>query len=78
MFEQVGRSECEASMRAGSSRDIGWIVAIGSCLKTWRERRAVRRRLREDLARLDERMLRDIGVSRRELLEVAYRPFWCP
>ncbi|PWG61217.1 hypothetical protein DEM34_17710 [Spiribacter halobius] len=78
MFEQVGPCECGASRGTGSSRQVGWILAIRRCLRTWRGRRAVRRQLREDLVRLDDRMLRDIGVSRRELLRVAYRPFWCP
>lgn len=39
-------------------------------------RRRVRARLREDLRRLDEHLLHDIGVRREELLREAYRPFW--
>jgi len=54
------------------------MTALRQRLALWRMRRATRRRLRQDLPRLDERLLRDIGVSRRELYREAYRPFWKP
>lgn len=39
-------------------------------------RRRERQRLREDLTRLDSRLLRDIGVSRETLWREACKPFW--
>ena len=38
----------------------------------WRHRRKSRR----DLLRLDDRLLRDIGVDRRDALQEAQKPFW--
>ena len=37
-----------------------------------------RQRSRGELARLDERMLKDIGVTRTEALFEASKPFWIP
>ncbi len=45
------------------------IVAL---LREWRERR----RSRAELASLDERMLRDIGVSRADVWHEINKPFW--
>jgi uncharacterized protein YjiS (DUF1127 family) len=41
----------------------------------WREWRR-RARSRAELARLDDRMLRDIGVTRVEVLHEIGKPFW--
>ncbi len=41
-------------------------------LLNWLDRRAQRRQL----ARLDPRLLKDIGVSRTEALREARKPFW--
>ena len=59
--------------RAASRR----VVARGferaaSLLREWRRRR----RDRALLASLDDRMLRDIGVSRGEIWEEINKPFW--
>ena len=40
--------------------------------KVWRHNYASR----HDLAMLDERALRDIGLSRQDALKESYRPFW--
>ncbi len=37
-----------------------------------------RLRARHDLARLDERMLRDIGIARAEIWREVDKPFWRP
>lgn len=55
-----------------------WAQRVAAALATWRARRTLRAVLREDIARLDERMLRDIGVTRHDLIREAYRPFWRP
>lgn len=46
-------------------------AALGT-LAVWRSRDRDRRRLLE----LDERMLRDIGLTRTDVLAVASKPFW--
>jgi uncharacterized protein YjiS (DUF1127 family) len=38
--------------------------------------RYVRQRQRHDLAQLDDRMLRDIGITRIDAEREAYKPFW--
>jgi uncharacterized protein YjiS (DUF1127 family) len=54
----------------------GWLKAtlsrIAATLHEWLRRR----RDRAELATLDERMLRDIGVSRAEVLHEINKPFW--
>ena len=50
---------------------------------TWRwfgavENWLIRRRGRQDLSLLDDRMLKDVGISREEALWEARKPFWRP
>jgi uncharacterized protein YjiS (DUF1127 family) len=45
---------------------------IFATLREWRRRR----RERAELARLDERMLRDIGVTRGDVWNEINKPFW--
>jgi uncharacterized protein YjiS (DUF1127 family) len=54
--------------------DARWLSFrdVAASLALWRRRW----RSRRDLRRLDERLLRDIGVDRRAALEEAYKPFW--
>lgn len=80
----VTNDECsvqETRMPAGMptasapSRSLGRALAWA---RAGAARRRVRARLREDLNRLDARMLRDIGVHREDLLREAYKPWWRP
>jgi uncharacterized protein YjiS (DUF1127 family) len=43
-----------------------------SCLRLWRHRQQSRRQL----LRLDEYLLRDIGLDRQGAIEEANKPFW--
>ena len=45
-----------------------WLVWCAVCLR--------RRRQRSELDRLDDHLLQDIGVSRREASAEARKPFW--
>ncbi len=47
---------------------------IASLLRAWIERS----RMRRDLSRMDDRALRDIGVSREDLYREVEKPFWRP
>ena len=60
-------SEFGARLRAVSLRAVGLLLA-------WRERG----RQRTALATLDDRALRDIGVSRADIWVEADKPFWLP
>jgi uncharacterized protein YjiS (DUF1127 family) len=48
------------------------LTRITAAPRDWRRRRLDR----AELATLDERMLRDIGVSRAEVLHEINKPFW--
>ncbi|MBT6205912.1 MAG: DUF1127 domain-containing protein [Rhodospirillaceae bacterium] len=47
-------------------------VAVPDTLATWQERSETRAALRD----LDDRLLRDMGISRAAAGEEARRPFW--
>jgi len=61
-----------ADFRGGSSRalSIGTAARIRAAVARWKERRM--------LLELDERVLRDIGISRSQALAEASKPFWRP
>ena len=46
-----------------------WVFAT---LRQWRRRS----REREQISRMDERMLKDIGITRGEALRLSSKPFW--
>ena len=48
------------------------LAAAFALIGTWHDRA----RQRRELARLDQRLLRDIGVSRYDALAEARKPFW--
>ena len=61
---------------AGPSRSLKVLLQTqwSHSIVLWRERANQRRAL----LRLDERLLRDIGVSRAEAIAEARKPFWKP
>ena len=59
----------------GIGKRAAWMAPlsqIADYVRLWRHRRKTRRAL----LRLDERLLRDIGVDRRDALQEAQKPFW--
>jgi len=48
------------------------VSAVGQLLATWRRRA----RERQELARLDHRTIRDLGISPTEIQFEANKPFW--
>lgn len=50
------------------------LVELFDVLLTWQQRAKDRRSLLE----LDDRLLRDIGLSRADILREAEKPFWRP
>jgi len=47
-------------------------VSFAALSKVWRHNHSSR----QDLANLDERSLKDIGLTRADALKESYRPFW--
>jgi uncharacterized protein YjiS (DUF1127 family) len=68
----------EASSRQNAGATAGWRLSkaalsqVAAILRQWRQRS----RERAQLALLDERMLRDIGISRGDVLREINKPFW--
>jgi uncharacterized protein YjiS (DUF1127 family) len=52
----------------------GTITAAVERMQTWRDRA----RQRRSLSQLDDRLLRDIGITRYDVLSEARKPFWRP
>ena len=63
--QKVRRRALRLSLRQALSRTL-------AMLREWRRRS----RDRAELARLDERMLRDIGISRGDVWREINKPFW--
>ena len=53
-----------------------WFVAASVTVRRWIARSQQRRSLREIAESNDRHLLRDIGVSRYEAFQEAYKPFW--
>jgi uncharacterized protein YjiS (DUF1127 family) len=62
-----------APLRQASSHPLsGFLSAARAALREWHRRKNIRL----DLARLDERMLRDIGLTRLDAEYEINKPFW--
>jgi uncharacterized protein YjiS (DUF1127 family) len=81
----IGRAEMSRERSCGPDRipqETQWLVSplqlsgilngVGAVLREWRWRE----KGRLELARLDERMLRDIGLTRAEADNEIKKPFW--
>lgn len=64
-----------ASKPLTGTRPISIAGLAASCLAEMR-RWAERRRERAALSQLDERMLKDIGISRSDAWQEIHKPFW--
>lgn len=51
-------------------------ASLGQTLKVWRERLHARGRLRQELPRLDDSLLRESGLRREDICQEARKPFW--
>ncbi|MGP1397149.1 MAG: DUF1127 domain-containing protein [Inquilinaceae bacterium] len=56
------------------SRTVASLKALHGLFWTWR----FRRRSRRALAQMDDRMMRDIGVTRLDVVREYRKPFWRP
>ena len=65
-------SETRIGLRPRRSFVLGAAVAVFEVLAVWRDRR----RQRSTLARLDDRMLRDIGITYADVEGEITKPFW--
>jgi uncharacterized protein YjiS (DUF1127 family) len=62
----------ETRRQASSHRLSGFLSGVRAALREWRRRRNGRL----ELARLDDRMLRDIGLTRFDAEYEINKPFW--
>jgi uncharacterized protein YjiS (DUF1127 family) len=62
----------ETQWPASPHRLSGFLSGVGAALREWRRRKNGRR----EAARLDERMLRDIGLTRFDVEYEINKPFW--
>ena len=72
---QIVESDMQAPAKlalAHSARGIGLVARLFDRIYMWRNRA----RQRRHLAELDDRLLRDIGLSRVEVQHEISRPFW--
>ncbi len=69
----TGRKAARARPAFGT-RMRHWLERMGAALLDWHNRQQQRRALMQ----LDDRMLRDIGVSRGDAENEAAKPFWRP
>jgi len=71
------RHQPAAPVPIGTAGVPRWRVIAGAIvesLRSWRRRRVARR----ELAQLDERILRDIGIDRSTVNHEMQQPFWLP
>lgn len=70
---RIAAGHPSARAATGVLRDLSDVVdGLLTCLVAW-NRRAIERRA---LRRLDDHLLRDIGLDRARMEEMAARPFW--
>ena len=62
----------ETEWQASPRKLSGFLIGVRATLREWR----LRRNGRLELARLDERMLRDIGLTRVDADYEINKPFW--
>ncbi len=64
----------EVAAKALLETVAGHAASALATLRTWNERAAQRRQLRE----MDDRILKDIGLSRLDVYRETIKPFWRP
>ncbi len=62
--------------KSGQGRRPGAIGALVAGLATWVRFWSERARQRRQLAALDDRMLKDIGLTRADVMSETDKPFW--
>lgn len=67
-----GAAGSVSSVDALSAKNLNFFNGLADLLATWQRRIEYRQHLLE----LDERLLRDIGLSRYDALKEAAKPFW--
>lgn len=72
MTNRSGNTNCAAASRAAASGLGRSFRSILNRLARWRERYEQR----THLASMNERMLKDVGISRADAVREARKPFW--
>ena len=73
-FIKVGAPSWSELVSLAGRRVNADVVAVVVVIGNWTERA----RQRRSLAGLDDRMLKDCGITRTDALQEASRPFWQP
>ena len=58
--------------RSGAGIGLHKLISLVAAIDCW----LARRQGRKDLSELDDRMLRDVGITREQALWMGRRPFW--
>jgi uncharacterized protein YjiS (DUF1127 family) len=66
-----GHLACHPTEQSTPART--WLQTIALWIARHRRRKAL-----EEMAQLNEHLLRDVGLSRAQILKEAARPFWAP
>ena len=70
---RLARTTSQGARRCVSRGSLRQVLnLVHDTLQQWRRRR----RERAELARLDDRMLRDIGITRGDVWQEINKPFW--
>lgn len=82
--QEMARLSAAANQPVGPATDSGWHRAVAGCkraavaihetLAAWRDRANGRR----NLAGLDARLLKDIGLTKTDVWHESNKPFWQP
>ncbi|MGE0162919.1 MAG: DUF1127 domain-containing protein [Dongiaceae bacterium] len=70
------RTREQLQARVGQGQGSGTIGALAAGLAAWAMFWSERTRQRRRLAALDDRILKDIGLSRADVMSESDKPFW--
>lgn len=73
IHDEAGQGASASPLAEPSTPPRTWLQTIALWIARHRQRKAL-----EEMAQLDGRLLRDVGLSKAQILKEAARPFWAP